>query len=300
MAREPWFKFWAADYLTDPDVYRLSLSAQGLLLRMWCACWIHGSLPDDIEEVACLVQIKTSIVSIDYSIVKTFFVERDGRLFSARMERAKEKSEAARESVNRRKYRPVNSDQSNSQSNSQSKSQSQKARKPESQKARRLESQKPEKINTVCAEPEKSSGSTPAAEALPLVDGSSHEVSQGDIACWSELYPAIDVMQQVRAMKGWLIANPKNRKTKSGINRFINAWLCREQNKAKVQHGNQKSASKTEARTAHNREVYEQVMRKYEAEDHPADDGGDGGGDAGGTAEPGGDGHIHAGTGELV
>lgn len=34
-------------------------------------------------------------------------------------------------------------------------------------------------------------------------------------------------------MKGWLIANPNNRKTPTGMLRFINGWLAREQNKAK-------------------------------------------------------------------
>ena len=32
-------------------------------------------------------------------------------------------------------------------------------------------------------------------------------------------------------MKGWLNANPKKKKTRSGINRFINNWLSREQDK---------------------------------------------------------------------
>jgi hypothetical protein len=33
-------------------------------------------------------------------------------------------------------------------------------------------------------------------------------------------------------MVGWLEANPKNRKTRNGIKRFINGWLTKEQNRA--------------------------------------------------------------------
>ena len=45
------------------------------------------------------------------------------------------------------------------------------------------------------------------------------------------LYPAVDVMQELRKMRAWLIANPTKRKTKAGIMRFVNLWLSKEQDK---------------------------------------------------------------------
>ena len=48
---------------------------------------------------------------------------------------------------------------------------------------------------------------------------------------WSELYPNVDVMQELRNMKGWCNSNPTKRKTKRGVLRFINSWLAREQDK---------------------------------------------------------------------
>ena len=66
---------------------------------------------------------------------------------------------------------------------------------------------------------------------LPLNDNSQYPVYREAVQEWAELYPAVDVMQQLRAMKGWLIANPTKRKTKRGIAKFINAWLSREQDK---------------------------------------------------------------------
>ena len=41
----------------------------------------------------------------------------------------------------------------------------------------------------------------------------------------------VDIMQELRNMKGWCNSNPTKRKTKRGILRFINGWLSREQDK---------------------------------------------------------------------
>lgn len=75
--------------------------------------------------------------------------------------------------------------------------------------------------------------SPPPAAVLPLVDGTDFEISVETVAELSGLYPAVDVAQQLRNMRGWLLANPKNRKTKAGIMRFVNSWLSREQNSAR-------------------------------------------------------------------
>ena len=75
--------------------------------------------------------------------------------------------------------------------------------------------------------------SPPPAAVLPLVDGTDFEISVETVAELSCLYPAVDVAQQLRSMRGWLLANPKNRKTKAGIMRFVNSWLSREQNSAR-------------------------------------------------------------------
>ena len=75
--------------------------------------------------------------------------------------------------------------------------------------------------------------SPPPAAVLPLVDGTDFEISVETATELSGLYPAVDVEQQLRSMRGWLLANPKNRKTKAGIMRFVNSWLLREQNSAR-------------------------------------------------------------------
>ncbi|MGD9567558.1 MAG: phage replisome organizer N-terminal domain-containing protein [Sedimentibacter sp.] len=67
--------------------------------------------------------------------------------------------------------------------------------------------------------------------SLPLNDKTEHEVEKSEVDTWKDLYPSVNVEQELRSMKGWLIANPTKRKTKKGINRFINNWLAREQDK---------------------------------------------------------------------
>ena len=66
---------------------------------------------------------------------------------------------------------------------------------------------------------------------LPLNDGTDYPVEQDFVDQMQQLYPSVDVMQELRSMKAWCIANPSKRKTKNGVKRFINSWLAKEQDK---------------------------------------------------------------------
>ena len=77
----------------------------------------------------------------------------------------------------------------------------------------------------------------PAIFTLPLNDGSSYEVTQSEIDEYSELYPAVDVAQEIRVMIGWIKANPTRRKTRRGIKRFMNSWLSRAQDQGGTKGG---------------------------------------------------------------
>lgn len=71
----------------------------------------------------------------------------------------------------------------------------------------------------------------PSVAELPLNDNSLYTIYQDDVDKWKGLYPAVDVEQELKKMIGWLDANPTRRKTKSGIKKFINGWLSKEQDK---------------------------------------------------------------------
>ena len=70
----------------------------------------------------------------------------------------------------------------------------------------------------------------PPIFTLPCIGGVEFPVTQEDVDKWAELYPAVDVPQEIRSMIGWLDANPSRRKTVSGAKRFANNWLSKAQN----------------------------------------------------------------------
>lgn len=79
----------------------------------------------------------------------------------------------------------------------------------------------------------------PPVITLILNDKSEYGISQSKIDEYKELYPAVDVMQELRNMKGWCINNATKRKTRRGINSFINRWLMKEQDKGPKPHKEQ-------------------------------------------------------------
>jgi len=90
-------------------------------------------------------------------------------------------------------------------------------------------------INNTSPEAEESAPNT--IISIELNDGTIYDVSDLDYEYYVQLYPAIDVMQELRKMAGWCFSNPKNRKTRRGIKKFINGWLSRAQDKAPVKQG---------------------------------------------------------------
>ncbi len=81
------------------------------------------------------------------------------------------------------------------------------------------------------APPKQKKPSAPVVISILLNDKTEYPITEADVATWKELYQAVDIMQELRKMKGWADANPSKRKTRGGIKRFINAWLAKEQDK---------------------------------------------------------------------
>lgn len=68
-------------------------------------------------------------------------------------------------------------------------------------------------------------------EALILNDGSEWRPTEALFAEYVRLYPNVDVKQQFNVMRSWCLSNPKKRKTRRGVTRFVNSWLTKEQDK---------------------------------------------------------------------
>lgn len=105
----------------------------------------------------------------------------------------------------------------------------------------------------------------PSVLTMTLNDGTEYGVSQSDIDEWQEAFPNVDVVRQLHAMKLWCKDNPKKRKTKNGIRRFITNWLDREQNRGStptnVPYATQPSPPPPDAST-YRRDPTEEDMRK--------------------------------------
>lgn len=107
------------------------------------------------------------------------------------------------------------------------------------------------------AEPQRVS--TPPIITLTLNDGAEYPVSVEQCQEWAGLYPAVDVIQQLRQMKAWLDVNPKRRKTKRGIKAFIVRWLSNEQDKGRYQ------APRTQAPSARSTgNIFLEMLREEE------------------------------------
>lgn len=93
-------------------------------------------------------------------------------------------------------------------------------------------------LSSSCSEPSKKS-SKPADNSPVFIEletnkeGVLFSVTEQFVNEMKALYPAVDVEQELRNMKGWCLTNKSKRKTKEGMPRFINKWLSKEQNEGK-------------------------------------------------------------------
>ena len=101
---------------------------------------------------------------------------------------------------------------------------------PLKQKESKVKESKVKNSKTISSEL-KNSPSEPVIISLILSDKTLYPIFQKDIDEWKELYPAVDIMQELRKMKGWCNDNPVRRKTKRGIRKFIGIWLSKQQDK---------------------------------------------------------------------
>lgn len=95
-------------------------------------------------------------------------------------------------------------------------------------------------INSSCIEQQEEKADV---EALILNDSSEWQPSKVEFLEYKRLYPNVDVVSEFRKMRAWCLSNPKKRKTKIGIYRFVNSWLGNAQDNP--YYNNQNSYQKT-------------------------------------------------------
>lgn len=80
---------------------------------------------------------------------------------------------------------------------------------------------------------------------LPLIDKTFYDVPVEKIELWQQAFPGVDIHQELRKMITWCDSNPKRKKTRRGIDRFINNWLERAQNSGRSYQGAQAKEEQT-------------------------------------------------------
>ncbi len=100
-------------------------------------------------------------------------------------------------------------------------------------------------INTISSEPE-AAPSPQSGICIPLNDKSVYDVPLDKIDIWKTTYPAVDVEQELRKMVAWSHSNPTKRKTRRGVDRFINSWLAREQDRGGSRTTKQQESTQTD------------------------------------------------------
>lgn len=111
----------------------------------------------------------------------------------------------------------------------------------------------------------------PSGYKIILLDKSFYEIPLEKLNFWKESYPAVDVEQEFRSMAAWADANPTKRKTRRGIEKFINGWLIRSQKEqlSSSEKGTDKNGTETiqnpeedPERVSDVREVWERLRRE--------------------------------------
>ena len=85
--------------------------------------------------------------------------------------------------------------------------------------------------DTYCSEQPEAVSELPVVKLI-LNDGTYFPVYRETADEFAQLYPAVDVDQELRCIQGWCLSNPRKRKTRGGVMKLINGWLCRKQDQA--------------------------------------------------------------------
>lgn len=99
------------------------------------------------------------------------------------------------------------------------------------------EQEQEQDLKRSCAEP-KNLASTQQVESEEIIfielisnTGDLVTVKNSKVTELENLFPAVDVRQELRNMAAWLDGSPKYRKTVNGMMKFVTNWLIKQQNK---------------------------------------------------------------------
>lgn len=240
-SKPPAFLFYVDDFASDGKVEAMTTEEVGAYILLLCKAWREdpvGSLPADDRVLARWARLTPDRWSeCKLSVLSTFDLRTDGRLYQKRMEREfrkmketkKKRERAATQAANARwgdAKRMRNASKSHSKRNADLCLSSSTSSSPSI-------SEKPKDtfLSEGCSEAAKSPPSEPPVLTFQCVKGESWGLPQKQVDAWSVAYPAVDVLSECRKAHAWIEANSAKRKTRGGMPAFLNRWLANEQNR---------------------------------------------------------------------
>jgi uncharacterized protein YdaU (DUF1376 family) len=210
---------------------KMDYIARGFYRELLDEQWERGFLPNDIESLAEICVCPAKVMEKAWPSLSACFPENEeGQLVNPKMEAQRTDQDAKRAANSRSGALGGSKRLANAKRTQANAKQTLSERHIEEKRREEAEKSKEEETLASTALAVPATGKLICT--LPLNQGE-HEVFEEDVQTWKPLYPAVDVRQELRSIKGWCLGNPQKRKTKAGINRFIIAWLSKSQNDSK-------------------------------------------------------------------
>jgi len=97
--KRPAFQWYPKDYLTDENVVMMTLEEEGAYRRLIDYCWLHQTLPNDVERLAPLCKVDGTRMAVLWQAIRPCFREQNGnpkRLIHPRLEKERQKQDEHR------------------------------------------------------------------------------------------------------------------------------------------------------------------------------------------------------------
>lgn len=212
-----WFRFYN-ESVDDPKVQRLSPPLFKFWINCLCLASKHGGTLPELDHVAFSLRMtERTAQESQESLIASGLLDVVGNSVSPHNWNGRQyNSDVSTERVKRFRQR--------------SKTVSATVPDTDSEQIQKTDTDS----DTESSRPEPSAPSLVVVVSLPTNKADLDvPISQESVAEFSTLYPAVDVEKELRAMRGWLLSNPKNRKTANGMMKFVNAWLSKQQDRSK-------------------------------------------------------------------
>lgn len=238
MAALPYMQFYVADYLAD--TMHLSTEEHGAYLLLIFNYWQTGK-PLPKNRLAGIARLSNDRWTDVERSLNEFFIDDGKAWVHQRIERdllsvkgaQSQRSEAGKKSAQKRAEKKAKENQSQSNERSTGVEQDGNDRStnkdPDKDKDLKDKHLLPGAEKNQLQANEKSEAQV--FITLPLNDGTEFPVTEPMLVEFDSLYPSVDVRQELRNQRGWLLSEPRRRKTRRGIKKFITGWLAREQDR---------------------------------------------------------------------